>query len=228
MNWSRKVRDRDRARFAEIEKKVADVEELTDGEIVTVLVGESHDYAFYEFRTAIAAGLLTLLVTLLWLLPIEAFLRSSLWDYHPAYLVLASGGLAFVIMLLVYLALNIPCLDRRVIPGRVMSSRVQERALRAFAEEMVSHTEKRLGLLVFVSILEQRVELMADIGLNRSIAPEVWHQIVREMSGEMKTKGLIDGILLGITRAGTVLAEHFPRGADRQNRLEDRVTLLES
>jgi len=206
---------------------VAALEKRTDAEIVTVVVKESHDYAFYEFRAAIVAGLLTLLAALLWLTPIELSLRAWFWDYHSAYLVLATGGLSFTVMLLVYLVVNIPVLDRLVIPGRVMASRVHERALRACIEEMVLQTEKRQGLLVFVSLLEQRVELLADIGLNNRIAPEIWQRIIGEMGMEMKKKGLVDGILLGIERAGEVLVEYFP-GNGGDNRLDDRVTLLES
>lgn len=227
MNWSRRISSRERAQLPEIERSVAELEKRSDAEIVPVLVSESHDYAFYEFRAAVLLGLLAFLATLIWLEPIEAFLRTSFWDYHPSYLVMSCGGLAFTVMLIVYLLVNVPVLDRLVIPRRIMARRVHERALRAFAESLVSHTDNRLGLLVFVSLLEQRVELLADIGLAQRISQDSWQQIVVRMKRELKKKGLSDGLRLGIEQAGAVLVDNFPRSRERENHLADRVTVLE-
>ncbi len=227
MFWSRRVDARDRARFGEIERCIASFEKETDAEIVPVLVSESHDYAYYEFRLTIIMGLLAFLASLIWLKPIENLLRTRFWDYDSAHLVLFCGGSAFILMLLVYLLVNIPALDRLIIPGRVMAERVHERALRAFAESKVSHTENRLGLLFFVSLLEQRVEILADRGVAERIGPEIWQGVVSDMSPVMKAKGLVDGLLHGIGKAGPFLVETFPQSENQHNRLADQLTLME-
>lgn len=227
MFWSRSISEGERSRLREIEARIAEVETASDAEIVPVLVTESHDYAFYEFRVSILVGLLTFLACLIWLHPLESLLRTKFWDYHPAHLVLVSGLLSFGVMLLAYLVVNIPWLDRLVIPGRVMAQRSHERALRAFAESKVSHTDNRLGLLIFISLLERRVEILADRGLKAKIAPEIWQQIVASMGRVMAQQGWVDGLLQGIEQAGRVLVEHFPASGSRINRLSDEVTLLD-
>jgi putative membrane protein len=227
MIWSRSIRVNERSRFREIEARIEAAESASDAEIVPVVVVESHDYAFYEFRVAILLGLLTFLACLVWIHPLENLLQSNLWGYQAYHLVLATGLLAFGVMLVVYLLVNIPWLDRQVIPGRVMAQRVRERALRAFAESKVSHTEKRLGLLIFVSLLERRVEILADTGLSGKIAPEIWQQIVSDMGRIMHQAGWVDGVLHGVEQAGQVLAVHFPASGSRSNRLADEVTLME-
>jgi len=227
MIWSRKVKGQDQARFSEIEKAIGAVEKTSDAEIVPVIVCESHDYAFYEFRLAIILGLLTFLATLIWLKPIEGFLHARSWDYDVSHLVLTCGGLSFVVMLVVYMLVNLPVLDRLIIPSEVMARRVHERALRAFTESKVSFAKDRLGLLVFVSLLEQRVELLPGKGLAGHIAPELMQRIVGNMSRVMKEKGLVEGILHGISEIGPLLAERFPCTTARENLLADQVTMME-
>lgn len=227
MFWRRGLAAAERARFTEIERGVAAIEKQSDAEIVPVLVTESHDYAFYEFRLAIIAGLLTFLATLIWLRPLEAFLQKRFWDYDVAHLVFVSGGLAFGVMLLVYVLVNIPLLDRLVIPRRVMAERVHERALRAFTESKVSFAPGRLGLLLFVSMLEQRVELLAGRGLGERVDPQIWQAVVKSMSTVMKQKGPVEGILHGLGQIAPVLIEKVPSSGTRESQLPDQVTMME-
>jgi putative membrane protein len=84
----------------------------------------------------------------------------------------------------------------------------------AFCQEAVHATTARTGLLVYVSILEERVELLPDQGLLGKIPGAVWNDLAVQAD-------TLEHLLAGLERVGTVLAQHVPSTGDSVNELSN-------
>jgi putative membrane protein len=96
-----------------------------------------------------------------------------------------------------------------------------------FSESGVYATAEGTGILLFVSFMERRVELIADKGISSKIPAEEWQQIVTDLSASIDDKKLSAGLQKALTRCGTLLNEHFPGTEDDINELSDRIVILE-
>ena len=65
-------------------------------------------------------------------------------------------------------------------------------------------------MLIFVSLGERYVEILADRDTHK-LAPEgTWDKIVAEFLSKVKSGAVADGILAAIEACGTVLETHHP------------------
>ena len=93
----------------------------------------------------------------------------------------------------------------------------------AFTKLGMTQTCERNGVLIFVAPRTQRFAVVGDEGIHRYCGPDFWRLLATEMSGHFKEGRFTEGLVLGITKAGALLATHFPHRRDDQNELPDRV-----
>ncbi len=210
-----------------IESAVKEAESKTSGEIATALIKESDNYAIYELSFAVFAGFIYFLVLMAFSDSIEYRIQQMVWDYSSRYLLMFYGFSIFVVIALVYLMVNIPFLDRLVIPKGVMRKKVSQRAVRHFMESGVYDTRDRTGILIFISKLERRVELLADKGISEKIPQEKWDGILAHIIDGIKTDHVADHLAEAIKECGELLATHFPIQPDDVNELNDGIQVLE-
>jgi putative membrane protein len=94
-------------------------------------------------------------------------------------------------------------------------------------ESGVYDTRDRTGILIFISALEHRVELLADKGINEKIPGEKWDSIVHHIVNGIKSGALVKHLTESISRCGELLAEHYPIQPDDVNELKDDMAVLE-
>ena len=70
------------------------------------------------------------------------------------------------------------------------------------------------------------MEILADRGIDRHVAPERWRGIVADVVGAMKTGQTLTGFETAITQVGEILAEAVPKTPDNHNELDDRLILI--
>lgn len=190
-----------------VERAVAAAEARTAGEIVVVVRPRSEGY---EGARALLAGL--------WTLTAAAAAAAYLpWHLDPVWLVLAQLP---ALALAWSLAGWTPLLRTALPPGRAARA-VHARALAAFAEHGVHQTRDRCGLLIFVSELERRVEILADEAIHQRVGASGWAAQVEQLVAAVRAGRPGDGLVAVIEQVGSVLAEHFPRRADDTNELAD-------
>jgi len=210
-----------------ISAAVAKAESKTSGEIGTAIIPESYDYAIQELLFAVAAGFIYFAVILFFHSNIESWLSSMFWDYSDIYLTAFYGFSTFIVITLVYLLANLPIVDRMICSKSLMACKVHERALRHFVESGIYNTVHRTGILIFISVLEQRVELIADSGINELIPQDKWDSIVKHIVAGIKENKPADKLVEAIETCGELLAENFPIQADDINELSDEIKVLE-
>jgi putative membrane protein len=210
-----------------IKNAVKEAESKTAGEIATAFIKESDNYAAYELTAAVLAGLFYFTILTFFTSSIEYALQHMFWDYSIYHLPMFFGVSTFLVIGIVYLLGNIPFIDRLIVPRGVMSEKVNNRAVRHFMESGVYDTRDRTGILIFISNLEQRVELLADKGINEKIPPEKWNDIVRHIIDGIHANQLVKHLCEAIQECGKLLARHYPIQPGDKNELDNEIRILE-
>jgi uncharacterized membrane protein len=102
----------------------------------------------------------------------------------------------------------------------------RQRALQLFAAGHVWDTEHNNGVLVYVLLADQAVEIVADRGFNARVSAAQWQQICDRMNVEFKANRWLAGLLSGLNAIGDLMTEHFSLEGERSNELPDRPILL--
>ncbi|MBN8477323.1 TPM domain-containing protein [Sulfuritalea sp.] len=107
---------------------------------------------------------------------------------------------------------------------RDQSSR--ERAVELFARQRVWDTEENSGILIYVQLLDRRVDILADRGIAARVPQAEWDAICREMENSFRGGGWRSGALRAVARATGLLTQHFPAGNSNPNELPDQPLVL--
>jgi len=217
----------DKDKLKQVSDAVKKAESKTSGEIATAFIRESDNYAFYELSFGVIIGFVYFSIAMVYSSQIEQIIKGMFWDYKVGYLTAFIGFSTFLIIALFYLISNIPVIDRLIIPKRVRQKKVYERAIRYFAESGTYDTRDKTGILIFISLLEQRVELIADKGINAKIDQEEWNNIVENIVSGIKNGNWVNNLSGAIIRCGDLLEKHFPIKPDDMNELKDEIVMLE-
>ena len=189
---------------------ITDAERKTSGEIVAVVAPQS---SHYEYAPLMWAALLALVVP--WSLIHFTWMKVQ-WIY--------------LLQLLVFLALFAltwhPKVRMSLVPKSMLHTNVHRRAAEQFLAQDLYTTEGRTGVLLYVSIAEQRVEIIADSGIDARVAKGTWQRIVDYLTAEISAGRQVEGFIQAIERMGKHLAEHFPPGSINPNELPDHLIFL--
>jgi len=200
-----------------IREAVQRAERRTRGEIVPMVVPVSARYRDASYL----AGLIVALVTLAALVSVDyGWVRWRWTGHHPGWMivgVLAAYALGSFIG-------RFPRVIRLLISDERMAMKVRLRAERAFYEQGLHKTKEGTGILIFLSLLERRAQILADQAIDARVPPGTWEILVRDLvqgiRADRQTKALCDAI----ARCGDLLALHFPAsGGDNPNELPDEL-----
>jgi putative membrane protein len=206
---------------------VTAAESATSGEIVTVLATSSDGYTDVALLWAIGAAFTAM--SLFAVLP-QPFLDA--WDSafagwghqwttgELASMVIALGLVTFLAVLLLQ---QWEPLKFALIPAPTKTIRVHAQAVRQFKVGAERRTTGRTGVMIYLSMREHRAEIIADESIAAKVPAEVWGEAMADMLSHIRYGRVAEGLAAGIRDAGFVLAQHFPRGADDQNELPDRL-----
>ena len=193
------------AEKARIIEAIAAAETKTAGEIFCVIAHASSNYSLVPWAALIALAAPAPLIYL------------TIWSAGLIYLVQLA---AFIVTAMI---LSLPAIRFRIVPRRAMRERAHIEAMRQFLAQGLHLTERRTGVLIFVSVAERYAEIVADSGINAKVAPAVWQDAVDAALEAIKDGRIGDGLVAAVGRCGTVLAEHFPPGAINRDELPNKV-----
>ncbi len=194
-----------------IEGAIAEVERRTAGEVVVVVVAASGDYAQVPWRL----GVLLAAVALLGLPLVAGAVPLSL--LFAAQLAALAAGLALG---------RIPSVKHHLVSDAVQDARVAERARRSFAERGLARTGARTGILLFVSLLERNVVVLADEGIHRVLGPgERWEDVTELVLAGLREGRGAEGLEAAVRRCGEILAAHVPAALENRDELRNTVVL---
>ncbi len=195
-----------KAELDQIKTAVSGAEERTSGEIVPYIVERSDRYDVTLWR---GASILAILAICLAGVTYRFYDGWGLaWIYSGqgmSFLMLVSGVLGAL------LGGFVPPIKRLLAGQGLLARTVHHRAMRAFVEEEVFNTRDRTGILLFISMLEHRIEVLGDEGINRRVTADDWADVVLKIRTGIKQKKVAQGLIDAIDICGQLLER---RGVD--------------
>ena len=203
-----------------IKEAVASLEQATSGELVLYFARKSDNYPGAGWKFAgIIGGSTAFIIGLL----------SYLWML-PAWLTpMVISILILSLMVVAYLlAVFIPDLRISLSSAHIVVQRVLTKARDVFLEEEVFKTTDRIGILVFISELEQKVVVLGDSGINSKISKEDWTHIVDTIVLGIKHQQIAQGIVNAVSICQDLLLKHgFTNIEKAENELSDDIRIEE-
>ena len=185
---------------------VRDIEAETDAEIVIVVRARSGSYrhADYLFGSLVAFAALLFLLFLpvefhLYLIPLDVLLFFALGAYVSS---------------------RSSAIRRLMTTKKFRADAVREGAAAMFYEAGIANTENEMGVLIYLSLLERRLEVIADRGVLKAAPPLEWNERLfelRQAGRRPQLKTLIDAL----RAMGALLAKVLPPTGENPNELPD-------
>lgn len=118
-------------------------------------------------------------------------------------------------------------LRRRFVSGARATEMAEEQAIQEFHALRLTETTGRTGVLLFVSLFERQVVVLADEGIASQVEPDVWVEVDSAILANAKRGALEAGLLRGVSLVGAVLQERFPADGGGPNQVVDHVIVRE-
>ena len=196
-----------------IRAAVADAEGRSAGEVVPWIVEACDPYPEAAWKAASIGALLGMAIG------IGAHPLAGAWGGLLLWLALPTlAGAA--------LGLALGQLDgvkRWLLDDEVVAHRVRSAAEAAFVRAEVFATRERTGILIFLALLEHRVVVLGDSGINERVKPEEWQAIADEIVAGVRRSRPAAALAGGIEACGRLLADRgVPQVEEDVNELPDR------
>ena len=198
-----------------IQQTVKEAEKKTSGEIVPMVVSCS-----YHYPVANIAGAITMA------LPFSLFLThmvgERLWiGSNNMWLFMGILTVSFIVFF--ELVKRIPAIKRFFVSKKEMEEEVREEALTSFFKEEIYRTRDETGVLIFISVFEHKVWVLADKGINAKVPEGSWDGVVGHIVDGIKKGRQGEAICEAVTSVGALLKEYFPIKPDDTDELKNLI-----
>ncbi|HYU34221.1 MAG TPA: hypothetical protein VEW48_18865 [Thermoanaerobaculia bacterium] len=199
-----------------VRSAVAEAEKRTSGEIVPFVVPASDVYLNALWKGAAFGALAG---------PLLALALHRLWDLWGTHLDLwltvpAAAGAAAGFLLTTF----VPPVKRWLAGDEMLELRTRQRAEMVFLGEEVFRTRERTGILLFLSLFERRVVVLADSGIHALVQPGQWDGIAAAIAAGIRAGRPGEALLEAIRSCGDLLERHgVARRADDVNEMPDEL-----
>ena len=190
----------------EIRAAVHSAEQRTSGEFVAVAARRSDTYRSVALLWSVALALMA---------PAPLLLFSGLRFLHIYQLQI----LVFILGML--LLEFLPGLHMALVPKHLRHRKASRLAHAQFYEQGVQLTHGHSGVLLFVSLAERYVEIVADKGIHEKIGEARWQAIVDGFVQKVGGGDVTGGIVAAISACGEAMAEHYPAKPGDEDELSD-------
>ena len=185
---------------------VREIEKATDVELVLIVRARSGVYRHADYLFAAAISFLGLL-----------FLLFSPFEFHHYWVAI---DVALLFLIGVYISARSNAIRRRLTTTRSRETAVRTQAAAMFYEAGIANTSAEMGLLVYLSLFERRLELIADRGVLTGVPALEWNEIMFELH-EIGRNPEPETLQAGLAKLGALLAEHLPATGENPNELPD-------
>jgi putative membrane protein len=185
---------------------VQEIERGTDAEIVIVVRARSGTYRHADYL----CGALLAFAGLL-------FLLFSPFDFGHYFVAI---DVALLFALGVYISTRSSTVRRLLTTKKYRADAVRSGAAAMFYEAGIANTDAEMGIIVYLSLLERRLELIADRGVLKAASPLEWNECLYELHRTGRRPEL-ETLLKALRNLGALLAECLPPTGENPNELPD-------
>jgi putative membrane protein len=174
---------------------IAEAEKRTKARFELVTVPISDRYALYPIIYGAIVGLAVLgALALFW--P-DATLRMGFLATAVAF---AASSFLFE-----WLPLRL-----MLVPKHAKHWECWELAHRSFAARVLAQTDRKPGIVLFVSLGERYVEVVTDRDVDLRVPQGTWDAIIKDFAAAAKQRRLADGLVAAVDACTKVLETHYP------------------
>ena len=108
----------------------------------------------------------------------------------------------------------------------------RDRAIALFAQLRVWDTEHNNGVLIYLQLIDRKVEIVADRGINARVGQVFWTEVCRGIEAAFRERRFEAGLQTALAQMTEVLSQHFPahdeqtKNGKKMNELSDAPLLL--
>jgi putative membrane protein len=185
---------------------VGEIEKNTDAELVIVIRARSGSYRHADYLCGAIAAFVGLLFALF-----SPFVI-------PAFLVPIDVALLFFIG--AFVSSRSAWVRRFLTSREFRANAARTGAAAMFYEAGIANTAAENGLLIYVSLLEEQIEIIADRGILKAMPPLPWNTELHELK-ELAQQCDPDKLIQSLRKLGSLLATHLPATGENPNELID-------
>jgi putative membrane protein len=109
------------------------------------------------------------------------------------------------------------------ISAREIDEEVEEAAVTNFFKQGLYRTKGGTGILLFISVFEHKVWVLADQGINARMQAGQWDTLVAQIIQGIKAGRPAPAICQAVQSMGRALQEHFPVQKDDTDELDNII-----
>ncbi len=178
-----------------IQQAIESVEKQTSSELVAVVSQKSGEYLYISVLLASVIALL---------------LPFGIFFFLPDIDALTIYGVQLLAFMLLLLILSIPAVLRFILPKSFFIKAAKLKAYETFDLLGLYKTSNHQGVMIFVSLYEHAIEIIADSGINTKIDDALWKKTIDNFVKAIHDDQFEDGYLRAIHEISTLLIQHFP------------------
>lgn len=185
---------------------IRDIEKSTDAEIVIVVRGRSGSYRHADYLF----GALVAFVGLLFVL-FSPFNFHIFWIPFDVVALFVAGA---------FVSSRGDLIRRSLTTRKFRAQAARAGAAAMFYEAGIANTLAENGLLIYLSLLERRMEVFADRGVLKAVPPLKWNNAVYDLK-KIARQPDPENLIKAVREIGSLLAQHLPATGDNPNELAD-------
>ena len=120
-----------------------------------------------------------------------------------------------------------PALRYRLWPKAIKQERVRRHAIEQFYQLGLHRTAHRRGVLIFVSLEEKRVEILADVGFDEAVSPVAWQRAVNALVARVQRGEVFEGYLDTVRACAEVMATAAPASTTSKKILVNHLIVID-
>jgi len=187
-------------------RAVREIEKTTDAEIVIVVRGRSGSYRHADYLCGAVLAFLVLL-----------FVLFSPFEFHTYWVPFDVVAL-FVVG--AFISSRTDAIRRALTTGNSRTKAARAGAAAMFYEAGIANTHAENGVLIYLSLLERQLEIIADRGVLKAIPALRWNDATFELK-KVGRNADPDIFVEAVRSLGRLLAEHLPATGENPNELAD-------
>src|SRR5437660_8137616 len=187
-------------------RAVRDIEKDTDAEIVIVVRGRSGTYRHADYLCGAIVALAGLI-----------FVLFSPFEFHTYWV---PFDVVVLFIAAAFVSSRTDAIRRALTSKDFRAKAARTGAAAMFYEAGIANTSAENGLLIYLSLLERRLEVIADRGILKAVPALKWNNSVFELK-RIGRKPEPENLIKGVRDLGCLLAEHLPASGENPNELPD-------
>jgi putative membrane protein len=196
----------DQAACDRLAECVREIERETDAELVIVVRARSGSYRHVDYLVGAILAYAGLL-----------FLLFSPWAFAHYWVAI---DVALLFALGFYVSSRSDGLRRLLTSKKARADAVRAGAAAMFYEAGIANTASEMGVLIYLSLMERRLELIADRGVLKAAPPLEWNERMFELH-KAGHKPYLPTLLAALNDLGEMLKRCLPPTGTNPNELSD-------